>query len=58
MLDIELSSIDLLCKFSEAIKISIEKSEYSNVSVFHKKIEKMKKILTRLEYITEDEVPN
>ena len=45
-------------KFSEAIKTSIEKAEISNVSVFHKKIEKMKRILKRLEYISEDEVPN
>ncbi len=53
----ELKSMLLLCEFSKVIKNSLEKTENNGISVFTKKIECMKKILTRMEYIDKEEVP-
>lgn len=53
----EIKNINLLCKFSQTIKNSLQKTENNSTLVFTKKIESMKKILTRLEFINKEEVP-
>ena len=53
----EIKNINLLCKFSQTIKNSLQKTENNSILVFTKKIESMKKILTRLEFINKEEVP-